>query len=140
MKFSKFLTTFIFTLTFLLPPSSILAQKPVDLGSDLQGVGPYGSGLGSTGAANSQFEKILSSVVGAMTVGAGIWFTFQIVMGGITWIGAAGDKTALQASRSRITSAILGLVITVSSLVIIALIGGMLGFDILNLNISKLVP
>jgi len=121
--------------------SSVLAQRPVPIAPNaIQGIGPFGTNLGSGALANSQFAKILSTIVGALTVGGGIWFIFQIIMGALNWISSGGEKTQLQGAQKKITNAVVGLTIIVGSLVIISVIGYMLGFDILNFNIVNLVP
>lgn len=122
-------------------PSRLIAQvREYGLNGTIEGLGPYGTNLGSVASVNDQFATLLSNTIGVMTVGGGIWFTFQIIQGAITWIGAAGDKAAVQGSQKRITSAVTGLIILVGVMMIVAVIGEILGFKILDLDISTLVP
>lgn len=95
-----------------------------------------GEGLGNlseSGAnAPAQLSRVISSIVGVMTVAAGIWFLFQILIGGYTWLSSLGDKQRLEMARNRIVHALIGLVIVVASVAIVSLTGQFLGYDILN--------
>ena len=53
-----------------------------------------------------------------------------IVLGGIQWITAGGDKMAAQAARDRITSAVVGLVIVVAAFAITIIVTTALGINI----------
>lgn len=55
-----------------------------------------------------------------------------MVLGGIQWITSGGDKTKLQAARSKLTWAIIGLVVAFSSFAIVALLGFVFNVDLLN--------
>lgn len=53
-----------------------------------------------------------------------------IVIGGLQWITAGGDKVAAQAARDRITAAIVGLVIVVAAFAITWIITRAFGINI----------
>lgn len=91
-----------------------------------QGLGPFGEnpGDGLTGIA-----KIVSSVIGLMTIAAGIWFLLQFIVGGFNMINAGGDKAKLQSSRDRLTNSFIGLIVVVAGWSILALAGTFLGVD-----------
>lgn len=63
---------------------------------------------------------------------AGVITLLYLVMGGITWVTAGGDKANSEKARSQITDAIIGLVIMALSFAIIKFIGFVLGIDILK--------
>lgn len=113
----------------------LLAQTPLGPQIGGSGLGPFGKGDYSkeTGAVTGlqNVTRAVSSIIGVMTVAAGIWFLFNILIGGINWISAGGEKQALENSRNRITNAMIGLVIVVAGWTILALAGQFLGFDIL---------
>jgi len=90
------------------------------------GLGPFGDnpGDGLTG-----ITKMVSSIIGLMTIAAGIWFLFQILVGGFNWISAGGDKAKLQSSKDRITNSMVGIVVVVAAWAITALVGTFLGVD-----------
>jgi len=107
------------------------------------GLGPFGN-LGSiTGKSGgvealSAITKIVSSIVGVMTISAGIWFTFQFLIGGMGWITSGGEKGKLAEARDRITHAFIGLIVVVAGWSIIALAGTFFGYNIL-INPSQVI-
>ena len=108
-----------------------LAQ--VDLGR-IGGIGP----LGESALADSplgvydQFGRMISSIIGLLTIIAGIWFLIQMLLGGYMWISSGGDKQSVQNAQKKIWNAVLGLLIVIISYAITGIIGIFLGFDILN--------
>jgi hypothetical protein len=98
------------------------------------GFGPWGN-LGSeseVGASASAFTKILSNVIGIMTIIAGLWFMFQFIISGYAYMTAGEDAQRMGNATKKITSSLIGLVIVIAAYAIISLIGSMLGFEILN--------
>lgn len=99
--------------------------------TDLGTIG--GSGLGpfaeSPGDGLSGITRMVSSIIGFMTIAAGVWFLFQFIIGGFNWISAGGDKAKLQSSRDRLTNSLVGLVVVVAGWSILALAGTFLGVD-----------
>ena len=67
-----------------------------------------------------------------MTIAAGIWFMFQFIAGGLSWLTAGGDKAGVQTAQKRITNAVIGLTVVVAAYALIWIIGELLGFDILH--------
>lgn len=100
------------------------------------GLGPFGEtpGDGLTG-----ITKLVSAVIGFMTIAAGIWFLFQFIVGGFNWISAAGDKAKLQAARDRLTNAFIGLVVVTAGWAILALAGTILGVDFTVSNPGSII-
>lgn len=100
-----------------------------------EGLGPFGKigeGIAKDSAAGLVgVTKTVSSIIGIMTVAAGIWFMFQLLTGGFYWMTSAGDKAKLETARHRINDAFVGLIIVVAGWAILALAGQFLGFDIL---------
>lgn len=100
-----------------------------------QNLGTIGGGTGlplTGGEPIAAITKAVSSIIGFLTICAGLWFMFQLIIGGIQWLSAGGDKNNLSAARDRLTNAFIGLVIVVAGVSIIALLGQFFGFDILN--------
>ena len=67
---------------------------------------------------------------------AGIFFVAQIVIGGISWINAGGDPKALESARSRITNAVIGLIIVVAAFAIAVIFTQAFGIDIFTKSIT----
>ncbi len=112
----------------------LLAQEPHDLGTigEGPGLGPWSEPGGISDAA-ALLGKILSNVIGFMTIGGGIWFMFQFVIGTYSWMTAGGDQQRIQAAQRKVSNAFLGLVILVAAYSLIWLIGELLGFQILQI-------
>lgn len=104
-----------------------LAQVPLGQVGGGGGLGPF-SGVSGEGSANA-IATILSSVIGVMTIGGAIWFLFNILIAGFTWISAGGDKTKLQTARDKITNAFIGLVVVVAAWALLALAGTFFGVN-----------
>lgn len=112
---------------------TLLAQRQ-ELNNKLGTGGGFGliSDVGDQADAIGKLTGVVSGVVGFMTVAAGIWFIFQILIGGYTWLSSMGDKQRLEKARDRIVNALIGLVIVVAAVAVISLTGQFLGWDILD--------
>lgn len=104
-----------------------------------EGLGPFGNGSANEMSGLIGITKIVSSVIGLMTVAAGIWFLFHVLIGGFNWISAGGDKAKLQSARDKITNAFIGLVVVVAAWAILALAGTFFGVDLTISNPSQLL-
>lgn len=120
--------------------SNLLAQTPHPLGQiggpKEEGFGPWGwlGKEGTTiGTAAGIFTGIISNVIGGMTIVAGIWFIFQFIIGGYSYMIAGGDPQKMGQATKKITSALIGLIIVVAAYAIISLLGELLGFKFLDL-------
>ncbi len=105
--------------------------------------GPGGGAFENPGADPAgNFETLITTIIGVMTVVAGIWFIFVLFIGAIGWITAGGDKGAVETARKRISSGITGLTVVVIAIFLASMVGQFLGFDILNLAemINGLAP
>lgn len=112
----------------------LLAQQPIDLGNSIggEGLGVIGKNPPTTGTgALTMITDVVSAVIGFMTIAAGIWLIFQILVAGINWITSGGDKTKIEDARNRLTNALIGMVIIAAGWAILALAGKFLGLDIL---------
>jgi hypothetical protein len=112
---------------------NLLAQIEYPIGNSFSGKGIYGLEGQSAGNSPALLSNILTSIVGLLTLVAGIWFMFLLITGGIAWIGSGGDKGKLAEARSRMITGVIGLTIIVAALFIAEIIGGLIGLgDILN--------
>lgn len=113
----------------------ILAQIPSNLGTKIGGVGlgPFSNVIDAADGLK-RVTNVISAIIGVMTVVAGIWFVLNILIAGIQWVGASGDKNSLEQAQKRITSALVGLIIVVAGWTILSLVGKFLGYDILITN------
>jgi hypothetical protein len=81
-------------------------------------------------------EKIISSVVGVLTVVAVIFFALQIIFAGYAFLSSEGDTKKMEEARKRLTEGVLGLFIVVIALGFTALIGRLtgMGSNVLDLQ------
>lgn len=98
-----------------------------------EGFGPFsGLGLGDVSEAAEAFASILSKIIGVMTVIAGIFFFFILLIGAFGYLTAGGDSEKIKSATQRITNGLTGLIVIILAYAFISLIGKMLGLDILN--------
>lgn len=112
--------------------------QPNLLAQVASGLGPIGSGPGFGSiperdplAALNAILRVVSVIIGFITVCAGIYFLFQLLIGAFGWMTASGDKSRLERAQLRMTHAVIGMVIVVATYALVSIIGGLLGFDIL---------
>lgn len=105
----------------------------INLG-ELKGLGPLGfENIEITrDAAIDLFNKVISNIIGIMTIVAGIWFIFQFIIGAFGWLTAGGDKAAMENAQKKITNGVIGLVIVVAAIFLIDLLGRLIGLEILS--------
>lgn len=61
-----------------------------------------------------------------------------LVWGGIKWISSGGDKAGVEAARSQIIAAIIGLIIVFLAFFILNLVLGLFGLDLFHLKLPTL--
>ena len=82
----------------------------------------YGTPVGT-------FEKLVSNIIGILTLVAVLWFALQIIFAGLGMIGAQGDEKKLEENRSKLTNGVLGLFIVVIAMGLTALLSKLLGLS-----------
>lgn len=73
----------------------------------------------------------------AFGIGA-IVLVFMLISGGVRYIAAGSDKDAVQHASKQLTHALIGITILLSVYAVIALIGGIFGINILQINFPTL--
>jgi hypothetical protein len=74
--------------------------------------------------------EIIANLLIVIFIAAALFFLIQIVIGGISWINAGGDAKALEAARTRITNALIGLIIVVAAFSMAVILTTVLGINI----------
>lgn len=125
----------------------LLAQTPIDIGSFKgPGVGIFDPGYGLSGvtakSAAWSLESILSNVIGFLTVIAGLAFLMYFVFGALQWTLAGGDEGKVDSAKKQMTNGAIGLIIIIIAYGVIAVVGGVLGLNILDpgCELQKLNP
>lgn len=78
--------------------------------------------------------NIISIAIGVMTIGAGIFFLFQVIIAGYNYLSAGGDAKLIETAGKKITNAIIGLLIVVVAYAFLSLLGTLLGVEFLDIN------
>ena len=94
-----------------------------------------GPGIVPSGDGTSQLDKIVSQVIGIMTIFAVLYFIFIVIIGGYNFIAAQGDEKQIETARKQLTNGILGLVIVIIAVGLGSLVATLFGIpNILDLN------
>ncbi|MBI2591020.1 MAG: hypothetical protein HYW33_04120 [Candidatus Blackburnbacteria bacterium] len=101
---------------------------------ELKGLGPLGDPASFSEGTGGLLEKLLSNIIGFLTVGAILWFVVQIVIGGYSLMTASGDPKGAADARQGITNSIIGLVVVFVALIFVSVIGFLLGVDVLKIG------
>lgn len=122
--------------------STYLAQNPKSLGGELKGIGPLGLEGKNPWDIFTFFPRIISTIIGVLTAAAILWFILQFILGTYKWISSGGDSKAVESARSQIIQAVTGFILVLLALVLLSVLGGIFGLDLLDLQgiLHKLDP
>ena len=112
----------------VITPAPVLAQNTVNL------VLTNGQFLN---VASWNATRLAQAAINLILVLAGLVAFFFLLLGGLQWILAGGDKDATEKARKRITAALIGLVITFAVYALVAFAGDFLGVTLNNFTISN---
>lgn len=84
--------------------------------------------------------SLISALVGTLLIIAALLAFFYLILGGIQWITAGGDKAGMEAARNKITHAIVGLIIVGAAWAIMLLVQNFLGVTIIGGTLSFPTP
>jgi len=88
-----------------------------------------GPGIQPGSSPVSALEKIISSIIGILTIVGVVYFTIQIILAGFSLIASQGDPKEFQTSKKRLTTNVIGLVIIIIAYGLGALIASLLGMN-----------
>src|SRR6266566_1316901 len=71
----------------------------------------------------STVTKVIGNVITLMLIITVVLSLIYLILGGIAWISSGGDKSKVAAARSRLTFAIVGLVVALCSFLIVSVVG-----------------
>lgn len=93
-----------------------------------------GSGYQAEGVVDpaNTIERILSNVIGFLTITAGITFALYVVLAGLTWITAREESERISKSKQMLTNALVGLAIVAASWALTGVLETVFGFNILS--------
>lgn len=119
--------------------SSILVAAPYVFAQDVNpcaNIGDPWSKLCTISADRT--GAIISSVVLLLFIIAALLALFFLIWGGIKWILSGGDKSKVEAARSTIIAALIGLVVTFLSFFLLTFVLSIFGISLANLTLPKL--
>ena len=92
--------------------------------------------------AGASLEGVISLILGFLTTLAGLAFLLYFVFAALQWTLAGGEQAKVDSAKKQMTNGAIGLIIIVISYGIIAVVGDVLGLEILNpaQTIQGLVP
>ncbi len=91
-----------------------------------------------TGSGTYFFTRLLSVLAAIILIVGGVYFFFQLLTGGVAWIGSGGDKAKLEEARQKIFNAVVGLILLFSTWAIIQLVENVFGIQILQFDVPTL--
>lgn len=103
---------------------------------------PYTDGSNDNVRVLENTEQIISTILGILTILGGIFFIIYFFAAAIMWVTSGSDSGKLTKARDQMIQGVLGLVILVTSYIIIGIVGEILGFNILDLGaqIQNVLP
>jgi len=81
--------------------------------------------------------KLLSGAIGFILVIAALAAFIFLIWGGIQWITSGGDKASVEAARSRILAAIIGLFVVFAAWALMSILGEFFGFNLTKLSFPR---
>jgi hypothetical protein len=92
---------------------------------------------------NMKIESVgvlIQAVVGTLLIVAAVLAFLYLILGGIQWITAGGDKAGMEAARNKITHAIVGLVIVGAAWAVMMLVQSFLGVTLIGKGVTLPSP
>lgn len=78
----------------------------------------------------------VQSAINILLVAAGLVAFFWLLVGGVQWIMAGGDKEGTEKARKRITAALIGLAIVFSVFALVKILEQVFGVSLMNFNLN----
>ncbi len=81
-----------------------------------------------------QFAVTIAVLWQTLIILGGLAFMLYLLMGGMEWITAGGEKQKLQDAQAKITNGLIGLAVLAASYVIIKFLESVIGMNLLNIS------
>jgi purine-cytosine permease-like protein len=80
-------------------------------------------------------EKLITNVIGFLTLIGFIFFVIQVILAGYLFMSSEGDKGKMETARKKLTDGLLGIIVIVVALGLVSLFASVLGIDkVFDLN------
>jgi hypothetical protein len=83
-------------------------------------------------------SKLVSGAISIILGVSGIVAFFVLLIGGIQWILAGGDKEGTEKARKKITAALIGLAIVFSAYALIFILKALFGIDLFQFTLKNI--
>lgn len=83
-------------------------------------------------------SKFLSGTIMALLAIGALYFVYNIILAGISFMNSDGDDKKLTAAKGKIIGAILGLIVMFAVFAILAFFGSILKIDLIKLELPTL--
>jgi hypothetical protein len=123
----------IFNLPLAIPIITLYARGMQYLALTLPGGKTISAPGGVPTGGLSMVSKIIGNFITIMLIVTVILTLVFLIWGGVQWVQSGGDKQKLASARSRLTYAIIGLVVALLSFAVISIVG-----SVFNVNIFKI--
>jgi len=123
-------------LTFIVEPQQVHAQNLQFSQNSIQD--PALGGLlndvdsGQDDVTLTNMERVISRIIGGLTIIGGIAFVIYFMLASFTWVTAGGDAGKIQKARDQMVQGVLGLIIIIIAYSVVSAIGTVIGINILN--------
>lgn len=112
--------------------NKFLAQAEHTIGNEISPDGVVSNTFSQTDQAPLTLQKIISSIIGVLTIVAILYFLFVLITGALSYISSGSDKNKVEEARNKISTGIVGLIIVISAIFLADLLGYLLGVNILE--------
>lgn len=130
-KIQNFVKVAAATATVLaLSPLSVIAQTDK---IELKKIGGQFSGI--TELKPSEF---VTTGINLILIVSAIVAFFFLLIGGVQWIFAGGDKEGTEKARKRITASLVGLAIVFSAYALVFIVQALFGINVLSFDLKKI--
>lgn len=124
-------TTALATVLTVAPVSALAQADSINFKTDID-TSRYG------GIVDLKPSDYLKTGISLLLGIAGIVAFLFLLIGGIQWILAGGDKEGTEKARKRITNALIGLAIVFSAYALVFIVQSLFGVDLFQLELNKL--
>jgi len=99
-----------------------------------EAAGQKAPGSANLTSADAGFGKLMSGLLSFIMVIGSILVLVYLIWGSIEWITAGGDKGKVDTARTKITNAVIGIIVLGASTAILLLVQGFLGTCFLKIG------
>lgn len=120
--------------------ATALALSPsVAMAQFTNGINLMNTTAGSASNLASRFTipNMIAVIINIILGAAGLIAFIFLIIGGLQWMLAGGDKEGTEKARKRITAALIGLAIVFSAYALMFIVNAIFGINLLNFSFSN---